>query len=151
MWNVAVERQIQVIGPDAEEFVDYVITRNAKRIEPMHAKYVILCNEQGGVLNDPVLLRPSENEFWFSLADSDIMFWLQGVNVGKGYNVEIAEIDVKYKAKTAERKIFLEKSLADTLASGDEEGAEKIRRQIAEETTSMEEDAERAKERVRKR
>ena len=64
---------------------------------------------------------------------------------------EIAEIDVKYKAKTAERKIFLEKSLADTLASGDEEGAEKIRRQIAEETTSMEEDAERAKERVRKR
>ena len=64
---------------------------------------------------------------------------------------EIAEIDVKYKAKTAERKIFLEKSLADTLASGDEEGSEKIRRQIAEETTSMEEDAERAKERVRKR
>lgn len=64
---------------------------------------------------------------------------------------EIAEIDVKYKAKTAERKIFLEKSLADTLASGDEEGAEKIRRQIAEETTSTEEDAERAKERVRKR
>ena len=64
---------------------------------------------------------------------------------------EIAEIDVKYKAKTAERKIFLEKSLADTLASGDEEGAEKIRRQIAEETTSMEEDTERAKERVRKR
>jgi len=64
---------------------------------------------------------------------------------------EIAEIDMKYKAKTAERKIFLGKSLADALASGDEEGAEKIRRQIAEETTSLEEDAERAKERVRKR
>jgi len=94
MWNVAVERQIQVIGPDAEALVDYVITRNAKRIEPMHAKYVILCNEQGGVLNDPVLLRPNENEFWFSLADSDILFWLQGVNVGKKFNVEINEIDV---------------------------------------------------------
>ena len=94
MWNVAVERQIQVIGPDAEALVDYVITRSAKRIEPMHAKYVILCNEQGGVLNDPVLLRPSETEFWFSLADSDIMFWLQGVNVGKKFNVEINEIDV---------------------------------------------------------
>ena len=94
MWNVAVERQIQVIGPDAEALVDYVITRNAKRIEPMHAKYVILCNEQGGVLNDPVLLRPSENEFWFSLADSDIMFWLQGINVGNKFNVEINEIDV---------------------------------------------------------
>ena len=82
MWNVAVERQIQVIGPDAEAFVNYVITRDAKRIKPMHGKYVILCNEQGGILNDPVLLRLSETEFWFSLSDSDLMFWLQGVNVG---------------------------------------------------------------------
>ena len=94
MWNVAVERQIQVIGPDAVPFVNYVITRDATRIEPMHAKYVILCNQNGGVLNDPVLLRLSDNEFWFSLADSDIMLWLQGVNIGKGYNVEISEIDV---------------------------------------------------------
>ena len=94
MWNVAVERQIQVVGPEAEAFVNYVITRDATCIEPMKAKYVILCNQRGGVLNDPILLRLSDNEFWFSLADSDIMFWLQGVNVGKGYNVEIAEIDV---------------------------------------------------------
>ena len=94
MWNVAVERQIQVVGPEAEAFVNYVITRDATCIEPMNAKYVILCNQRGGVLNDPILLRISDNEFWFSLADSDIMFWLQGVIVGKGYNVEIAEIDV---------------------------------------------------------
>lgn len=94
MWNVAVERQIQVIGPDAEAFVNYVITRDAKRIKPMHGKYVILCNEQGGILNDPVLLRLSETEFWFSLSDSDLMFWLQGVNVGKKFDVQINEIDV---------------------------------------------------------
>jgi aminomethyltransferase len=94
MWNVAVERQIQVIGPDAEAFVNYVITRDATRIEPMNGKYVILCNEKGGVLNDPILLRISEDEFWFSLSDSDIMFWLQGVNVGRRFDVEINEIDV---------------------------------------------------------
>ena len=94
MWNVAVERQIQVIGRDAEAFIDYVITRDATRIEPMHAKYVILCNERGGVLNDPVLLRLSKNEFWFSIADSDIMLWLQGANLGKKFDVEINEIDV---------------------------------------------------------
>jgi aminomethyltransferase len=94
MWNVAVERQIQVKGPDAEAFVDFVITRDATQIEPMRARYVILCNEEGGVLNDPVLLRLSEDEFWFSLADTDLMLWLQGVNVGKGFNIEIAEIDV---------------------------------------------------------
>ena len=94
LWNVAVERQIQVKGPDAEAFVDHVITRDATRIAPMHAKYVILCNEAGGVLNDPVLLRPAADEFWFSLADSDLEMWLRGVNVGARFDVSIAEIDV---------------------------------------------------------
>ncbi|WP_374763474.1 glycine cleavage T C-terminal barrel domain-containing protein [Yunchengibacter salinarum] len=94
MWNVAVERQIQVKGPDAEAFVNYVITRDATRIKPMHGKYVILCNEEGGILNDPVLLRISEDEFWFSISDSDLEMWLRGVNLGKGYDVTIAEIDV---------------------------------------------------------
>ena len=94
MWNVAVERQIQVKGPDAEALVNHVITRDATRIEPMHAKYVILCNEDGGVLNDPVLLRLSKDEFWFSLADSDIEMWIRGVNLGLGLDVTIREIDV---------------------------------------------------------
>ena len=94
LWNVAVERQIQVKGPDAEAFVNHVITRNAARIAPMRARYVILCNEGGGVLNDPVLLRVAEDEFWFSLADSDLEMWLRGVNLGLRYDVSIAEIDV---------------------------------------------------------
>ena len=94
MWNVAVERQIQVIGPDAEVFVDYVITRDATKISPMRARYIILCNHMGGVLNDPILLRLSKDEFWFSLSDSDVSFYLQGVNHDKRFNVEIDEIDV---------------------------------------------------------
>jgi glycine cleavage system aminomethyltransferase T len=94
LWNVAVERQIQVKGPDAEAFVDFVITRDATKIPPMRARYVILCNQDGGILNDPVLLRIAEDEFWFSLSDSDLMFWLQGVNIAKGFDVEIHEIDV---------------------------------------------------------
>ncbi len=94
MWNVAVERQIRVKGPDAEAFTNFVITRDATKIEPMHGKYAILCNEKGGILNDPVLLRLSEDEFWFSISDSDLLFWLQGVNVTKKFDVEIDEIDV---------------------------------------------------------
>jgi len=94
LWNVAVERQIQVKGPDAEAFTNYVITRDATRIEPMKAKYVILCNEAGGILNDPVLLRIAEDEFWFSISDSDLLLWLQGVNVGMRFDVTIKEIDV---------------------------------------------------------
>jgi aminomethyltransferase len=94
LWNVAVERQIQVKGPDAEAFVNYVITRDATKIKPMRGKYVILCNEDGGILNDPVLLRIAEDEFWFSLSDSDLELWLRGVNIGAGFDVTIAELDV---------------------------------------------------------
>jgi aminomethyltransferase len=94
LWDVAVERQIRVKGPDAEALTNYVITRDATEIEPMHGKYVILCNEDGGVLNDPVLLRIADDEFWFSISDSTLMLWLQGVNVEAGYDVEIDEIDV---------------------------------------------------------
>tara|TARA_Y100001934_G_C12218821_1_gene709749 strand:- start:379 stop:654 length:276 start_codon:yes stop_codon:yes gene_type:complete len=61
----------------------------------------------------------------------------------------IAEIEVKYKAKIAERKIFLEKSLADALATENEGEAEEIRRQIAEEVSALEEEAEQAKEKIR--
>jgi aminomethyltransferase len=94
MWNVAVERQIQVKGPDAEAFVDMVITRRADKCEVGKCRYVILCNSYGGVLNDPVLLRPNEDEFWFSLADTDVGLYLQGVNAFGRFDVEINEIDV---------------------------------------------------------
>src|ERR671915_547845 len=94
LWNVAVERQIQVKGPDAEAFVNFVITRDATKIPVMRARYVILCNENGGILNDPVLLRIGADEFWFSISDSDLMLWLQGVKVGQPFDVEITEIDV---------------------------------------------------------
>jgi len=94
LWNVAVERQIRVKGPDAEAFVNTIITRDATRIEPMHGKYCILCNHAGGILNDPVLLRPAADEFWFSLSDSDLMLWMQGVNTPRRWDVDIREIDV---------------------------------------------------------
>jgi aminomethyltransferase len=94
LWDVAVERQIRVKGPDAEALTNYVVTRDVTGMDAMDGKYVILCNEDGGVLNDPVLLRPAEDEFWFSISDSTLMQWLQGVNVGKDFDVEIDEIDV---------------------------------------------------------
>merc|ERR1712083_938486 len=88
------ERQIQVKGPDATKFVDYVITRRAELCKVEKCKYVILCNSAGGVLNDPILLRPYENEWWFSLADSDIGMYLQGINHDGRWDCEINEIDV---------------------------------------------------------
>lgn len=94
MWNVAVERQICVKGPDAEKLIDYTITRKASLCKPMKGKYVILCNQEGGILNDPIMLRPEEDEFWLSLSDSDIGFWLKGVNHDAKFDCSIEEIDV---------------------------------------------------------
>ena len=95
MWDVAVERQIQVKGPDAADFVNLLITRDVHTLVPtMQARYVILCNQYGGVINDPVLLRVADDEFWFSISDSDVLLWAQGVNASAGCNVEINEIDV---------------------------------------------------------
>ena len=95
MWDVAVERQIQIKGPDAADFVNLLITRDVHTLLPtMQARYVILCNQYGGVINDPVLLRVADDEFWLSISDSDVLFWVQGVNSFARYNVEINEIDV---------------------------------------------------------
>ena len=95
MWDVAVERQIQVKGPDAADFVNLLITRDVHALLPtMQARYVILCNQHGGIINDPVLLRVADDEFWFSISDSDVLLWAQGVNANAGYDVEINEIDV---------------------------------------------------------
>lgn len=93
MWNVGCESQIMVKGPDAEKFVDFVITRRAALCKPNFGKYVILCNPYGGILNDPILLRPTEDEFWFSLSDSSIGQVLQCVNAVAKMDVAIHEID----------------------------------------------------------
>ncbi len=74
IWDVAVERQIRVKGPDAADFVNLMITRDVHSLLPtMRARYVILCNQYGGVINDPVLLRVADDEFWFSISDSDLL------------------------------------------------------------------------------
>ena len=95
MWNVAVERQIQIKGPDAAKFVNLLITRNVHEKLPTNTcRYVILCNREGGIVNDPVLLRVADDEFWFSISDSDVLLWAQGVNACSGHDVTIREIDV---------------------------------------------------------
>jgi aminomethyltransferase len=95
LWNVAVERQIRVKGPEALDFVNAVVTRDMKKKMPVDkARYVILCDANGGIINDPVLLRVAEDEFWFSISDSDLALWFKGLNQGWGMDVEIGEIDV---------------------------------------------------------
>ncbi|MDC0217020.1 glycine cleavage system protein T [Pelagibacteraceae bacterium] len=94
LCDVAVERQVEITGPDAAEFVQLLTPRDLSKLSIGQCKYVLIINNEGGLLNDPVLLRISENHFWLSLGDSDILLWAQGVAVNSGLNVTIREPDV---------------------------------------------------------
>ena len=94
LCDVAVERQVQIKGPDASKFVQMMTPRDLSSMKIGQCKYVILVNQNGGVLNDPILLKVSEDTYWFSLADSDILFWAHGLAAQANYDVEITEPDV---------------------------------------------------------
>ncbi len=94
LCDVAVERQVQIKGPDASKFVQMMSPRDLSNMQVGQCKYVILTNQFGGVLNDPVLLRVKEDCYWFSLADSDVLFWALGLASNGDYDVEITEPDV---------------------------------------------------------
>ena len=94
LCDVAVERQVQIKGPDASKFVQMMSPRDLSKMQVGQCKYVILTNQEGGVLNDHILLKVEEDCYWFSLADSDILFWAQGLNVNSNFDVEISEPDV---------------------------------------------------------
>ena len=94
LCDVAVERQVEITGPDAHKFTQLLTPRDLSNISIGQCKYVLITNNEGGILNDPVLLRLAENHFWLSLADSDVLLWAQGVAVNSGLNVNISEPDV---------------------------------------------------------
>ena len=94
LCDVAVERQVEITGPDAYKFTQLLTPRDLSKLAIGQCKYVLITNNEGGILNDPVLLRLAENHFWLSLADSDILLWAQGVAVNSGLNVQIQEPDV---------------------------------------------------------
>ena len=94
LCDVAVERQVQIKGPDAEKFVQMMTPRDLSSMSVGQCKYVILTNQYGGILNDPVLLKISDDCYWFSLADSDVLFWAQGLAATKKFNIDICEPDV---------------------------------------------------------
>ncbi|RIA47639.1 glycine cleavage T C-terminal barrel domain-containing protein [Dichotomicrobium thermohalophilum] len=94
LCDVAVERQVEITGPDAAKFTQLLTPRDLSKLRVGQCKYVLITNADGGILNDPVLLRLGENHFWLSLADSDILLWAQGVAVHSGLDVTIREPDV---------------------------------------------------------
>ncbi|WP_223427574.1 glycine cleavage T C-terminal barrel domain-containing protein [Tateyamaria pelophila] len=92
--DVSVERQVEITGPDAARFTQYLCSRDLSKCEVGQCKYLLITDEDGGIINDPILLKLAEDHFWLSIADSDVLLWAKGVAVNSGMNVQICEPDV---------------------------------------------------------
>ena len=87
VWDVSVERQAEITGPDAFKFTNLLTPRDLSRCAVGQGKYVLIGAEDGGIVNDPVLLRLGENHFWLALADSDVLLYAKGVALNSGLDV----------------------------------------------------------------
>ena len=93
LCDVAVERQVEITGPDAFKFIQLLTPRDLSKLSVNQCKYVLITNSEGCLLNDPILLRLGKNHFWLSIGDSDVLLWAQGVAVNAGMNIKITEPD----------------------------------------------------------
>ena len=93
LWDVAVERCLEVSGPDGFKFAQLMTPRDLSTCAVGQAKYVLLCAADGGILNDPVMTRMDENRFWFALASSDALFYAKGLADRMGLRVKIREAE----------------------------------------------------------
>ena len=94
LWDVACERQVEITGPDAYRLTEYMTPRDLSNCKMGQGKYAVITVEDGGVINDPIILRLGKNHFWLSLADSDVLLWARGLAHGLGWKVTIKEPDV---------------------------------------------------------
>jgi glycine cleavage system aminomethyltransferase T len=94
LWDVGVEKQIQIKGKDAFDLTNMIVPRDLNKCAVGECKYVFITAPDGGILNDPVLLRVEEDEFWLSLADSDLYLSALGIVAVKGMDVPVQEIVV---------------------------------------------------------
>ncbi|MDF1733326.1 MAG: glycine cleavage T C-terminal barrel domain-containing protein [Minwuia sp.] len=94
LWDVAAERQVQIAGPDAARLVQMLAPRDISKMRVGQGRYALLSDVTGKLINDPVLLKLADDRFWFSIADSDMEYWVGGIAAALGLDVEVTEPDV---------------------------------------------------------
>ncbi|MEM7195158.1 MAG: glycine cleavage T C-terminal barrel domain-containing protein [Pseudomonadota bacterium] len=90
LWDVAVQRCVQIKGPDAEAFTNLLTPRDVRKVSVGQCRYLIMTNQDGGILNDPVMLRMADDCFWLSTADADMYLWAKGVSAYSSHNIEVS-------------------------------------------------------------
>lgn len=93
-WDVGVERQVQLSGPDAGRLAQILSPRDLSTCKVGQGKYVPLCNHRGTIINDPILLKLADDLYWLSIADSDIWLWASAIAAERGLDVQVSEPDV---------------------------------------------------------
>ncbi len=94
IWDVACQRQVEIEGPDASKLVQWMTPRDISAAQVGQCLYVPVIDEQAGLINDPVLLKLSDNKYWLSIADSDVLLFAKGLALGAGLKVSVTEPDV---------------------------------------------------------
>ena len=90
-WDVSVQRQVQLKGPDAAKLAQIISARDLSACQVGQGKYTPICNYKGMVINDPIVMKLAENLFWLSIADSDISLWSTAIAAERGLNVEVSD------------------------------------------------------------
>jgi glycine cleavage system aminomethyltransferase T len=117
VWDVAVERCLEISGPDGFRFAQLLTPRDLSKCVVGQGKYVLICDSDGGIVNDPVLTRMDENTFWFALASSDALLFARGLkNAYPDLDVTIKEADVApLQIQGPKSKSLMQKLLGDSI------------------------------------
>ena len=94
VWDVSVQRQVEIVGKDAATLLELLTPRNVKDMNPNKCLYAPMVNQNGGMINDPVLLRVDEDRYWISIADSDVLLWVSGIAAALKLNVEVSDLNL---------------------------------------------------------
>ena len=94
LWDVALERQTKLKGPDAHAFLDYLCCRDMSVMEVGDYRYALVCDENGMMMCDPVVLYPWKDTIWLSHGNTDLTLWARGIVMGSDWNIEVSEPDV---------------------------------------------------------
>lgn len=94
LWDVAAERQVEIQGPDAARIVQTLSARDMSKCAIGQGKYTPMCNRDGILVNDPIVLKLADDHFWVSIADSDVKLMAEGIAYGQNLNVKVCEPDV---------------------------------------------------------
>ncbi|MEM9436379.1 MAG: dimethylsulfoniopropionate demethylase, partial [Pseudomonadota bacterium] len=94
VWDVSVERQVELRGPDAGRLMQMLTPRDLRPMLPGQCYYVPMVDETGGMLNDPVAVKLADDRYWVSIADSDLLLWIKGIAYGFRLDVVVWEPDV---------------------------------------------------------